>query len=154
MSISSALSVVTTVCSVTYVGGFSFLVAAALVGVVYWNGQFKIVVILLRLTISSVAKIYGQTSRDMRRLGESFVLTSQLLLTKRSQTRSLGPRCTPSTARRYQVSPRRVSCRLVLNLYSQVSRSSVHSALAPSSCATCCVASTLSVRSNLSVNYS
>ncbi|KAH7096201.1 multidrug resistance-associated ABC transporter [Auriculariales sp. MPI-PUGE-AT-0066] len=51
-SIVNGLSVATTICSVTYVGGLPFLVAAGLVGVVYWN----------------VAKIYGQTSRDMRRL--------------------------------------------------------------------------------------
>ncbi|KZV87123.1 multidrug resistance-associated ABC transporter [Exidia glandulosa HHB12029] len=51
-SIINALSVTTTVCSVTYVGGLPFGVAAAAVGVIYWN----------------VAKIYGQTSRDMRRL--------------------------------------------------------------------------------------
>lgn len=51
-SIINALSVTTTLCSITYVGGLSFGVAAGLIGTIYWN----------------VAKIYGQTSRDMRRL--------------------------------------------------------------------------------------
>jgi ABC-type multidrug transport system fused ATPase/permease subunit len=48
-----ALSVTTTFVSITYVGGPWFVLAAAILFLCYYN----------------VAKIYGQTSRDMRRLG-------------------------------------------------------------------------------------
>ncbi|KJA25547.1 hypothetical protein HYPSUDRAFT_37542 [Hypholoma sublateritium FD-334 SS-4] len=51
-SIIYALSATTTIVTVSVVGGPVFIVAALLLGGVYWN----------------VAKIYGQTSRDMRRL--------------------------------------------------------------------------------------
>lgn len=51
-----ALSVVTTFITVTWVGGPAFLVAAIVLGIFYYN----------------VAKVYGQTSRDMRRLGVCF----------------------------------------------------------------------------------
>ncbi|KAJ4490185.1 multidrug resistance-associated ABC transporter [Lentinula aciculospora] len=51
-SIQYALSAVATLISVSVAGGPPFVVAALILGVVYWN----------------VAKIYGQTSRDMRRL--------------------------------------------------------------------------------------
>ncbi|KAJ2928554.1 hypothetical protein H1R20_g8546, partial [Candolleomyces eurysporus] len=46
------LSALTTIITVSFVGGFSFLIVIMIVGVLYYN----------------VAKIYGQTSRDMRRL--------------------------------------------------------------------------------------
>ncbi|KAF8802271.1 multidrug resistance-associated ABC transporter [Phlegmacium glaucopus] len=49
------LSCITTFTTISYVGGLPFIVAAFILGIVYWN----------------VAKVYGQTSRDMRRLGES-----------------------------------------------------------------------------------
>ncbi|KAJ4488652.1 multidrug resistance-associated ABC transporter [Lentinula lateritia] len=51
-SIQYALSAVATLISVSVVGGPPFVFAALILGVVYWN----------------VAKVYGQTSRDMRRL--------------------------------------------------------------------------------------
>lgn len=44
-----------TVFTVTVVGGPYFVVAVVVLGILYWRA----------------AKIYGQTSRDMRRLGES-----------------------------------------------------------------------------------
>ncbi|CAE7211925.1 unnamed protein product [Rhizoctonia solani] len=47
-----ALSVLVTFVTVTYVGGIRFLVLACIMGVLYYN----------------VSKVYGQTSRDMRRL--------------------------------------------------------------------------------------
>ncbi|KAG8716045.1 hypothetical protein FRC11_010771 [Ceratobasidium sp. 423] len=47
-----ALSVLVTFATVTYVGGIRFFVLACIVGVLYYN----------------VSKVYGQTSRDMRRL--------------------------------------------------------------------------------------
>lgn len=47
------MNVITSVITITAVGGPFFLVTALALGLVYWN----------------VAKIYGQTSRDMRRLG-------------------------------------------------------------------------------------
>ncbi|ESK87928.1 atp-binding cassette transporter [Moniliophthora roreri MCA 2997] len=46
------LSSVTTLVTVSFVGGFPFIIAAGLLGIVYYN----------------VGKVYGQTSRDMRRL--------------------------------------------------------------------------------------
>ncbi|KDR79985.1 hypothetical protein GALMADRAFT_242167 [Galerina marginata CBS 339.88] len=51
-SVIYALSAMTTLVTVSFVGGIPFILAALLLGIVYWN----------------VAKIYGQTSRDMRRL--------------------------------------------------------------------------------------
>ncbi|TFK38174.1 multidrug resistance-associated ABC transporter [Crucibulum laeve] len=51
-SIIYALSAATTLITVSVVGGLPFIIAAILLGFVYYN----------------VAKIYGQTSRDMRRL--------------------------------------------------------------------------------------
>ncbi|QRW05470.1 ABC transporter [Ceratobasidium sp. AG-Ba] len=47
-----ALSVVVTFITVTYVGGWRFFILASLMAVLYYN----------------VSKVYGQTSRDMRRL--------------------------------------------------------------------------------------
>lgn len=47
-----SMSVVTTVISITYVGGPGFFIGILVLGVVYYN----------------VAKVYGQCSRDMRRL--------------------------------------------------------------------------------------
>jgi hypothetical protein len=49
------LSLTTAVLTITYVGGPYFVIAAALLGVFYFQ----------------VGKVYGQTSRDMRRLGTS-----------------------------------------------------------------------------------
>ena len=46
------MSVITTVISITYVGGPGFFVGVLVLGVIYYN----------------VAKVYGQCSRDMRRL--------------------------------------------------------------------------------------
>ncbi|KAK2461264.1 hypothetical protein APHAL10511_006791 [Amanita phalloides] len=46
------LSTVTSIATVSVVGGLPFILATGLLGVLYWN----------------VAKIYGQTSRDLRRL--------------------------------------------------------------------------------------
>ncbi|PPQ81930.1 hypothetical protein CVT25_013778 [Psilocybe cyanescens] len=54
-SVMYGLSAATTLVTVSVVGGIPFIIAALLIGVIYWNG-------------SAVAKIYGQTSRDMRRL--------------------------------------------------------------------------------------
>ncbi|KAF9051842.1 multidrug resistance-associated ABC transporter [Panaeolus papilionaceus] len=51
-SIIYGLSAVTTIITISVVGGLPFILAAAVMGYLYWN----------------VAKIYGQTSRDMRRL--------------------------------------------------------------------------------------
>ncbi|PPR02009.1 hypothetical protein CVT24_011132 [Panaeolus cyanescens] len=51
-SIIYGLSAATTIITVSIVGGLPFILAAAVMGYLYWN----------------VAKIYGQTSRDMRRL--------------------------------------------------------------------------------------
>ncbi|KAF8178248.1 multidrug resistance-associated ABC transporter [Pholiota molesta] len=51
-SIIYALSAATTIVTVSVVGGPIFIFAAIILGTIYWN----------------VAKIYGQTSRDMRRL--------------------------------------------------------------------------------------
>ncbi|KZT35927.1 hypothetical protein SISSUDRAFT_1064088 [Sistotremastrum suecicum HHB10207 ss-3] len=46
------VSALTTICLLTYVGGLPFLLAAIVLAFFYWN----------------VARVYGQTSRDMRRL--------------------------------------------------------------------------------------
>ncbi|KAG2008561.1 ATP-binding cassette transporter [Coprinopsis cinerea AmutBmut pab1-1] len=51
-TIITALSALTTIVTVSVVGGIPFVVAIAILGVLYWNA----------------AKVYGQTSRDMRRL--------------------------------------------------------------------------------------
>ncbi|KAF8879657.1 ATP-binding cassette transporter [Gymnopilus junonius] len=51
-SIIYGLSATTTLVTVSYVGGIPFILAAIILGFIYWN----------------IAKIYGQTSRDMRRL--------------------------------------------------------------------------------------
>ncbi|KIM46655.1 hypothetical protein M413DRAFT_440257 [Hebeloma cylindrosporum] len=51
-SIIYGLSATTTIVTVSVVGGLPFIIAALILGIIYWN----------------VAKIYGQTSRDMRRL--------------------------------------------------------------------------------------
>ncbi|KAE9407953.1 ATP-binding cassette transporter [Gymnopus androsaceus JB14] len=51
-SIQYALSATATLISISVVGGPPFVIAAFLLGIVYWN----------------VAKVYNQTSRDMRRL--------------------------------------------------------------------------------------
>ncbi|KAI0338006.1 ATP-binding cassette transporter [Trametopsis cervina] len=51
-SVMYGLSAVTTMISITFVGGFPFLLAAIIIGSLYF----------------SVGKVYGQTSRDMRRL--------------------------------------------------------------------------------------
>ncbi|KAL0959849.1 hypothetical protein HGRIS_011525 [Hohenbuehelia grisea] len=51
-SLINGLSAVTTLVTISIVGGWPFVVAAVIVGVAYFN----------------VAKVYGQTSRDMRRL--------------------------------------------------------------------------------------
>ncbi|KAH9478408.1 ABC transporter 7 [Psilocybe cubensis] len=51
-SIMYGLSAATTLVTVSVVGGIPFIIAALIMGIIYWN----------------VAKIYGQTSRDMRRL--------------------------------------------------------------------------------------
>ncbi|KAF5389660.1 hypothetical protein D9757_004116 [Collybiopsis confluens] len=51
-SIMYTLSATATLVSVSVVGGVPFIIAAVVLGSIYWN----------------VAKIYGQTSRDMRRL--------------------------------------------------------------------------------------
>jgi ABC-type multidrug transport system fused ATPase/permease subunit len=49
------LNVFVTVITIIVVGGVYFLLAVIVLGVLYWRA----------------AKIYGQTSRDMRRLGKS-----------------------------------------------------------------------------------
>ncbi|KAI0806225.1 multidrug resistance-associated ABC transporter [Irpex lacteus] len=51
-SVMYGLSAATTMISITYVGGFPFLLALIIIGSLYY----------------SVGKVYGQTSRDMRRL--------------------------------------------------------------------------------------
>ncbi|KAF9548180.1 multidrug resistance-associated ABC transporter [Agrocybe pediades] len=51
-SIMYALSALTTIATVSFVGGLPFIAAILILSLIYWN----------------VAKIYGQTSRDMRRL--------------------------------------------------------------------------------------
>ena len=51
-SLSYGLSVVVTICSITWVGGWPFVVATAFILVIYYKA----------------GSIYGQTSRDMRRL--------------------------------------------------------------------------------------
>lgn len=51
-SIIYGLSATTTLVTVSVIGGPPFVVAAVILGLIYWN----------------VAKVYGQTSRDMRRL--------------------------------------------------------------------------------------
>ncbi|CAA7268235.1 unnamed protein product [Cyclocybe aegerita] len=51
-SIMYGLSAFTTIATVSVVGGLPFMIAVGILGVLYWN----------------VARIYGQTSRDMRRL--------------------------------------------------------------------------------------
>ncbi|KAF9450615.1 P-loop containing nucleoside triphosphate hydrolase protein [Macrolepiota fuliginosa MF-IS2] len=51
-SIIYGLSAITTLVTVSVVGGLPFIFAAVILGAIYWN----------------VAKVYGQTSRDMRRL--------------------------------------------------------------------------------------
>ncbi|GLB42389.1 putative atp-binding cassette transporter [Lyophyllum shimeji] len=51
-SIIYALSALTTIVTVSVVGGPLFIFAACILGIIYWNA----------------AKVYGQTSRDMRRL--------------------------------------------------------------------------------------
>lgn len=51
-SIIYGLSAVTTIITISFVGGLPFVISTIVLGITYWN----------------VAKIYGQTSRDMRRL--------------------------------------------------------------------------------------
>ncbi|KAI0683866.1 ATP-binding cassette transporter [Cytidiella melzeri] len=53
-SVMYGLSAATTMVSITFVGGFPFLLAAIILGSLYFSSKF--------------VKVYGQTSRDMRRL--------------------------------------------------------------------------------------
>jgi len=64
----NALGVVTTIMAVTYVGGAPFLLAILALGYVYYNGMAHYIPFYRLLIKETVAKVYGQTSRDMRRL--------------------------------------------------------------------------------------
>ena len=55
-TIVNALNVSVTILAMIYVGGLPFLIAAAVLGLFYFEA----------------AKVYGQTSRDMRRLGSLY----------------------------------------------------------------------------------
>ena len=66
-------SALTTFVTITVVGGPVFFVAAVILGIVYYN----------------IAKVYGQCSRDMRRLGESYRSMKFSIIDNNSQTRYL-----------------------------------------------------------------
>ena len=88
-SIIYALSALTTLVTVSFVGGLPFILAVAVLGVIYYNGKSRIdctyydakliahmrnsgkskIVIHHKCFAEFLLKIYGQTSRDMRRLG-------------------------------------------------------------------------------------
>jgi hypothetical protein len=89
------LDAVTAIVTVSVAGGPLFILAASILGVVYYNGEltgryapFMLVNCLLysgegkehMLYSKSVetisAQVYGQTSRDMRRLGTTSVLSN------------------------------------------------------------------------------
>ncbi|KAG9019050.1 hypothetical protein FRB90_007006 [Tulasnella sp. 427] len=60
------LSAITTIATITYVGGWKFFLAAIVLGVMYFE----------------IGKVYGQTSRDMRRLGITKVQESIYSVTR------------------------------------------------------------------------
>ena len=71
-SVIFGLSALTSTITVSTVGGPPFILAAVLLGTVYYNGmQFLIFFLFGVLIPDLVSKVYGQTSRDMRRLGKS-----------------------------------------------------------------------------------
>jgi hypothetical protein len=58
--------------TITFIGGWQFLLAAIVIGLMYFDSKRMIVPTVSRyaLTLSHpAARLYGQTSRDMRRLG-------------------------------------------------------------------------------------
>lgn len=67
------LNVVTTLMSVAVVGGPLFLVAAFLLGLLYFRGTTVLFSNSHRCRSTAIiidARLYGRCSRDMRRLGE------------------------------------------------------------------------------------
>lgn len=64
------LSAATTYVIITFVGGLPFFIAAVILAFLYYSGTSR-----LKCTypghsrLPTVSKVYGQTSRDMRRLG-------------------------------------------------------------------------------------
>ncbi|KAL0563070.1 hypothetical protein V5O48_019006 [Marasmius crinis-equi] len=69
-TLDDSLSSVTTLIAVATVGGIPFVVVTVLIGAVYYNSENNPSWNMHGdLTLSSVGKVYGQTSRDMRRLG-------------------------------------------------------------------------------------
>lgn len=84
-----ALNVIVTVVTVTAVGGPYFLVAIIALGFLYYQA----------------ARIYGQTSRDMRRLGKQCLLMSTIqdLTFSHAKTRSHARRYTQCTAKQLLV---------------------------------------------------
>ncbi len=70
---------VTTLITVSVVGGLPFIIVALLLSSIYYNGQcFQQEDLAPVLITSLVAKVYGQTSRDMRRLGRYILLVIYL----------------------------------------------------------------------------
>lgn len=70
-SVMYGLSAATTMISITYVGGFPFLLALIIIGSLYYSGRFSGQTMFTSRSslLLVVGKVYGQTSRDMRRLG-------------------------------------------------------------------------------------
>ena len=64
------LSALTTLVTISYIGGLPFILAMVVLLFFYWQGQSYYQCNEPVLTIHIAASIYGQTSRDMRRLGE------------------------------------------------------------------------------------
>lgn len=83
----------TSTITVSTVGGLPFILAAGLLGTVYYNGMLTHIPAFCSAKWPQiVSKIYGQTSRDMRRLGELFGIsinhTLNNIFVKDSVTRS------------------------------------------------------------------
>ncbi|KAF7325781.1 Multidrug resistance-associated ABC transporter protein [Mycena kentingensis (nom. inval.)] len=68
-SVAYLISSITTIVTISIVGGLPFMFAAIITGIFYYNGtEYRDSIWKSSLTFFAAAKVYGQTSRDMRRL--------------------------------------------------------------------------------------
>lgn len=73
-SVMYGLSAATTLITISAVGGLPFILAALVLGSFYYNGTHYFRRQYLIFIFVIAAKVYGQTSRDMRRLGNAQLL--------------------------------------------------------------------------------
>lgn len=72
------LSITTTLITIGFIGRWPFLVGMAILSLLYYYCVLVATFVLLDFYRYAVARYYGQTSRDMRRLGKDILLYSCL----------------------------------------------------------------------------